>query len=157
MAVFSQQIDTLLESVKHAPSEQYESDEVEFKEYSSEQSLHNARDLADEISALANYKGGIIVVGVRDSSNVAKMEWSSQLVGFAQVDIHTTRERLLGKLRPKIDLELRNHSFEGRSYLIISVPNSLDSLVSTSSGRVCIRDGKSSRPMEPDVSSDIEN
>jgi predicted HTH transcriptional regulator len=150
MAIFSQQIDTLLESVKHAPSEQYESDEVEFKEYSSEQSLHNAKDLADEISALANYKGGIIVVGVRDSGNVAKMEWSSQLVGFAQVDLHTTRERLLGKLRPKIDLELRNHSFEGRSYLIISVPNSLGSLVSTSSGRVCIRDGKSSRPMEPD-------
>lgn len=150
MAIFSQQIDTLLESVKHAPSEQYESDKVEFKEYSSEQSLHNARDLADEISALANYKGGIIVVGVRDSSNVAKMEWSTQLVGFAQVDIHATRERLLGKLRPKINLELQNHSFEGRSYLIISVPNSLDSLVSTSSGRVCIRDGKSSRPMEPD-------
>lgn len=150
MAIFSQQIDSLLKSVKHAPSEQYESDEVEFKQYSSEQSLHNAKDLADEISALANYKGGIIVVGVRDSGNVAKMEWSSQLVGFAQVDLHTTRERLLGKLRPKIDLELRNHSFEGRSYLIISVPNSLDSLVSTSSGRVCIREGKSSRPMEPD-------
>jgi predicted HTH transcriptional regulator len=150
MALLSQQIDSLLESVKHAPSEQYESDEVEFKEYSSEQSMHNAKDLADEISALANYIGGVIVVGVRDSGNVADMNWGSQLVGFAQVDLHTTRERLLGKLRPKIEIELRYHLFEGRRYLIISVPRSLDSLVSTTSGRVCIRDGKSSRPMEPD-------
>ena len=41
------EIQTLLENLKSQPSESYESEFVEFKNYNSEQSLHNAKDLAD--------------------------------------------------------------------------------------------------------------
>jgi ATP-dependent DNA helicase RecG len=93
-------------ALKNTPSERLESDRLEFKEFQSEQALHNARDLAEEISALANHQGGMIIVGVRDSSNVSGRNWPDQLVGSPCIDLHTTREHLSGKLRPKLELEL---------------------------------------------------
>ena len=140
----------ILAALKDTPSERLESDGIEFKEYRSENALHNAKDLAEEISALANRQGGIIIVGVRDSSNVSGGQLASQLVGFPRVDLHTTRERLAGKLRPKLELDLTEVQFEGKNYLVIGIPHRLDTLVATTSGKVCIREGKSSRPMEPD-------
>jgi ATP-dependent DNA helicase RecG len=144
------QCQQLLERVSKEPSESLESDVLEFKHYSSEAALHNAKDLAEEISAFANYKGGIIVIGVRDSSSVPHGMWRDQLAGMVKVDLHTTRERLRGKLKPYLELELSVLPYEGNSYLLIYVPRRRDSLVSTTSGKVCIRDGKSSRPMTPD-------
>ena len=102
----SAQCTQLLDRLCQEPSEALESDTVEFKHYSSEGALHNAKDLAEEISALANHKGGIVLVGVRDSSNVSHGMWGAQLAGFVRVDLHTTCERLRGKLRPSLDLEL---------------------------------------------------
>ncbi|MDD2467151.1 MAG: ATP-binding protein [Desulfobulbus sp.] len=141
---------SILDKLKTTPSESLESDILEFKLYSSEQSLHNAKELAEEFSALANHHGGHIIIGIRDSSDVKNCSWTDQLEGFPVVDIHTTQERLSGKLRPKQHLQLHQYIFEERNYLIISVPKRIDSLVSTTSGKVCIRDGKSSRAMEPD-------
>jgi predicted HTH transcriptional regulator len=150
----SAQCTQLLDRLCQEPSEALESDTVEFKHYSSEGALHNAKDLAEEISALANHKGGIVLVGVRDSSNVSHGMWGAQLAGFVRVDLHTTRERLRGKLRPSLDLELSEIKHAGKDYLLINIPCRRDSLVATTSGKVCIRDGKSSRPMTPD---EIEN
>lgn len=144
------QLHALLNQLKTTPSEDLESDVLEFKLYASEHSLHNAKDLAEEFSALANHLGGHIVVGVRDSSDVPNRNWSAQLVGFPSVDLHTTQERLSGKLRPKQQLHLAQFDFEGGNYLVICVPQHRDTLVATTSGKVCIRDGKSSRAMEPD-------
>ena len=140
----------ILTALKDTPSERLESDSLEFKEYASENALHNAKDLAEELSAFANRQGGTIIVGVRDSSNVSGGNWPSQLVGFPHVDLYTTRERLAGKLRPKLELDLAEVQFEGNNYLVLGIPHRLDTLVSTTSGKVCIREGKSSRPMEPD-------
>ena len=140
----------ILQAVKNSPSEELESDTVEFKEYSSERALHNSKELAEEISAFSNSSGGVIVIGVQDSSNLQGTDWSSQLKGFPKVDLHTTQERLAGKLRPKLKLDLREVSFESKNYLSIIVPQRNDTLVSTTSGKVCVREGKSSRPMEPD-------
>ncbi len=144
------QVIQILDEVSQMPSESLESDLLEFKNYSSENSLHNAKDLAEEISALANYKGGQIIIGVKDSSNVAYGRWSEQLVGFDRVDLHTTRERIRGKLKPSLDIELIEINHRDKNYLLINVPRKRDSLVSTASGKVCIRDGKSSRPMTPE-------
>ncbi|WP_288955967.1 RNA-binding domain-containing protein [uncultured Polaribacter sp.] len=139
----------ILEILKTIPSENIESENIEFKNYESERSLHNSKDLADEISAIANQKGGKILIGVVDSCEVKNNNWSSQLNGFDLVDIDTTKERLLGKIRPKINISLRNIEFEGKNYLEITIPNVVHSLVSTSSGKVHIREGKSSVPCEP--------
>ncbi len=144
------QITHLLDSLSQEPSESLESDILEFKHYSSENALHNAKDLIEEISALANHKGGMILIGVRDSSNVTSGMWGDQLAGFVHVDLHTTRERLRGKIKPVLDITLDEFDHTGKSYLIIKVPRRPDSLVMTASGKVYIRDGKSSRPMMPD-------
>src|SRR5262245_7737781 len=130
----------ILTALKDTPSESLESDQIEFKKYDSENALHNARDLAEEISALANRQGGMIIVGVRDSSDVSYGNWSSQLSGFPHVDLHTTRERLIGKLRPKLELDLTEVQFEGKNYLVIGIPHRLDTLVATTSGKFCIRE-----------------
>ncbi len=140
----------LLEDLKSTPSEELESETMEFKGYRDEQALHNAKDLAEEISALANHRGGQIVVGVKDSSNVPAGEWAEQLVGFPGLDLDRCRERIAGRIRPAVALELSLISFEGRDYLVIGIPVSRSSLVQTSSGKVCIREGRSSRPMSPE-------
>jgi ATP-dependent DNA helicase RecG len=143
-------IENILENIKTQPSENYESENIEFKNYNSEQSLHNAKDLADEISALANKKGGAIIIGVIDSSNIKNNQWEKQLNGFTKVDLDTTKERLLGKINPKIDLDLSQMEYEANNYLIINVPNITHSIVTTSSGKTYIREGKSSVPATPE-------
>lgn len=143
-------IQKTLERVGLEASEGLESDILEFKHYSSENALHNAKDLDEEISALANFKGGTILVGVKDSKSVSHGMWSDQLAGFPQIDLHTTRERLRGKLKPFLDIELLEVEHQEKNYLAIKVPRYRESLVATASGKVCIRDGKSKRPMTPD-------
>lgn len=143
-------INELLINLKTNPSESFESESIEFKNYESEKALHNSKDLAEEISALANQKGGKILIGVIDSSNIKNLQWENQLNGFPNVDLDTTKERLIGKLNPKINLELCEIEFENKNYLVISVPNINYSLVSTTSGKICIRIGKSSYPASPE-------
>jgi len=139
----------ILELLKTTPSEYLESELIEFKNYESERSLHNSKDLSDEISAIANQKGGKIIIGVIDSCEIKNEEWELQLNGFVKVDLDTTKERILGKVKPKIDLQFIEIDFEGKNYLVISIPNVIHSLVSTASGKVHLREGKSSVPCEP--------
>ncbi|HEX6590240.1 MAG TPA: ATP-binding protein, partial [Longimicrobiales bacterium] len=86
---------------------------------------------------------------VRDSSNIPSRNWPSQLVGFEECDLSTLKERLLGKLRPALGIRLYDIEFEQKSFLVIEVPACRDTLVATAGGKVCIREGKSSRPMTP--------
>ncbi|WP_430898662.1 MULTISPECIES: RNA-binding domain-containing protein [unclassified Paraflavitalea] len=144
------EINRILEYVKVNPSEALESDTLEFKNYSSENSFFGAKDVAEEISALANTKGGYIIIGIIDSSNISNRRWDQQLNGFLQIDLSTAKERLLGKIEPKLNLILFNHSYDGKNYLVIKVPKVNYSIVSTSSGKICIRVGKSSMPARPE-------
>ncbi len=144
------ELDIILSKVKSQPSADIESDKIEFKNYDNEKSLHNSKDLAEEISALANHCGGAIIIGVIDSSNVTSGEWDKQLNGFVRVDLTETKFRLTGKLSPMIDLHLEHYEFESKNYLVIHIPHFRDKLIATKSGKVCIRDGRSSRPMTPE-------
>jgi ATP-dependent DNA helicase RecG len=140
----------LLGRLSTTRSEDLESTTVEFKEYRDEQALHNAKDLAEEACALANTNGGVVVVGVRDSSNLHGDSLEKQVVGFPTCDILTLRERLAGKLKPHLELQVFELQFEGKNLLVIDVPPKRDGLVATSSGKVYTREGRSSRPMGPD-------
>lgn len=143
-------IKEIIAACKVTPSESIESEEIEFKEYRDIHALHNDKDLAQEVSALSNFRGGIIIIGIKDSSNVSNQNWLSQLVGFEHGDVIEIKQRLKGKLKPSLEMCVEYLDFETKSYLILHVPHRRDSLIMTSSGKVYIRDGKSSRPMEPD-------
>lgn len=145
----------LLNNIKYSPSESYESETIEFKNYETENALHNAKELAEEISALANLKGGIVIIGIIDSSNIKNNDWPKQLNGFVNIDVDTAKERIKGKLKPNIDIKLEYIEYESKKYLCIHVPKKIDSIVSTTSGKTCIRDGKSSRPASPDEIRDL--
>jgi ATP-dependent DNA helicase RecG len=148
-------MEELFDKLKVFPSESFESETIEFKNYDNEKALHNAKDLAEEISALANYLGGMIIVGVIDSSDIKFQNWGDQLNGFCQVDLDTTKERIKGKLKPNIDLQLNYFEYDLKRYLCINIPKRRDSIISTTSGKTCIRDGKSSRPASPDEIRDL--
>lgn len=104
-------IDELLEKLKSQPSEQLESENLEFKCYESENAFHNG-NVADEICALANNSGGQIVIGIIDSNNIKEKKWNTQLKGFPQIDLDVAKERLLGKIKPKISITLNEITFE---------------------------------------------
>lgn len=142
-------IEELLEKLKSQPSEQFESENLEFKSFASENAFHNG-NVADEICALANNSGGQIVIGVVDSNNIKEKKWNNQLKGFPQIDLDVAKERLLGKLTPKIPIKLKETSYEKKNYLVIEVPNVTHSLVTTSAGKVYLREGKSSVPANPE-------
>jgi ATP-dependent DNA helicase RecG len=143
-------VNEILESIKTEPSEAYESETVEFKLYESKSAFYNkSQDIAAELSAFANRLGGLLVVGVKDSSNVNNMDWSSQLAGFEALDCYEVDKRIRGNLKPAITLETVNHEFEGKNYLLIQVAKSNCGLVMTASGKCYIRAGRDSNPMTP--------
>ncbi|KHE94226.1 MAG: Divergent AAA domain protein, partial [Candidatus Scalindua brodae] len=141
---------TILSRVKSEPSDKIESETIEFKEFSSESSLHGSKELAEEICALANCQGGVLIVGVRDTSNLQSKDLKSQLVGFQEVDTAETEKRINGKLQNLVNLRIENINFEDKNYVAVYVMHNLESLVTTTSGKICIREGRDSRPMTPE-------
>lgn len=140
----------ILSRISTCPSESLESEVVEFKEYRDVAALNNSKELSDEVVAFANAGGGTIIVGVRDSSNIRDGDWASQLVGFPTCDLIELRDRLLGRVNPRgIAIQVDSIEYEGKNYLGIKVPKYRGGLVATTSGKVHIRDGRSSRPMSP--------
>jgi len=142
-------IKKILETCKLKPSEELEDNKIEFKEYKSIDYLCSCKKLAEEVSALANCKGGAIIVGIKDSSGIKNKNWLSQLVGFEHGDVIEIQQRIKGKLKPRFDIQSEYFLFEDKKYLIIHVPYSRDTLISTTSGKYYLSDGRESRPMEP--------
>jgi len=136
----------ILNLLKTELSSNVESETIEFKGYRDERALHNSKELTEELSALANAEGGLVIVGVRDESGISGVD---QLSGIEVVDELQTKERLQGRLRPNIEVNVRNIEFENKNYVVIKISKRRDTLVTTSSGKACIREGRSSRPMSP--------
>ncbi|MGI9420898.1 MAG: RNA-binding domain-containing protein [Geminicoccaceae bacterium] len=149
MSRFGFDLSELLERLKETPSDLLESETMEFKSYRDEKALHNAKELAEELSAFANHEGGTVVIGVKDSSNVDNGQWHQQLHGFPPVDLTELKERIKGRLKPNIDINIESFKYENKHYVAIEIEKSHETLVSTSGGKVCVRDGRSSRPMSP--------
>ena len=87
---------------------------------------------------------------MKAENDVPHNEWQAQLLGIPEVDVCALKERLSGRLKPRIELHIDNVTHGGKNYVVISINHPHDTLVSTSSGKTYIRDGRSSRPMEPD-------
>jgi len=146
----AEEVIKIIAACEHVDSEMLENETVEFKEYKDVKALHNSKELAEEISALANKQGGVVIIGIKDGNNVKNQEWATQLVGFEEGDVLEIEQRIKGKLQPSLDITAEYHQFEEKYYLVIHAPARRDTLISTTSGKVCIRDGRSSRPMAPD-------
>ena len=143
------QIFALLDNVKHTRAENLESETVEFKRFSTAKEVHSASDLAGEISALANKRGGVIIFGVQDDRKASTDSWASQLTGIEPLDTDEIKERLLGRITPRIEIDVANVKFDGVNFAVVHVPHRPDQIVATTSGKCCIREGRSSRPMTP--------
>ncbi len=139
----------ILLQAKDTPSEELESECLEVKGYKTAKSLNNSKDLAEEVVAFANHTGAVIVIGVRDRSEIAHCRWAEQLVGSQQCDELEIRARLNGRIGPELSLKVVWIEFEDRCYLAIDIPRRRDTLVATTSAKVYVRDGRSSRPMSP--------
>ena len=143
----------LLPKLRLHDSESLESETVEFKAFKHLKALHNDKSLVGELCAFANHLGGVLVVGVQDSSNLPKQaDRAQQLVGFDTVDTTELEQRLRGQIQGPIDLRVENikFKFDSKNYVAIYIVRDLEHLVMTTSGKVYIREGRSSRPMRPD-------
>ena len=143
-------IDQLLKNLRSCSSEELESEQIEFKGYRDTKSFwNNISEIAKELTAFANKRGGCLIVGVKDSSDIENQDWPSQLVGIEKIDELEIKKRLRDKLRPHVELNIMNHEYEGKNYIIIKISDQVDTLVGTSGAKYYIRDGRESRPMEP--------
>ncbi len=107
----------ILSAVKNAPSETLESETIEFKGNRDVAALHDAKNLAEEVSAMANKSGGAIVVGVLNNTSVRMGDWLSQLVGFPPVDVTELMARISGRLKWRMTIPVQNLSFEAKNYV----------------------------------------
>ena len=140
---------TILLRAKNFPSEEVESETIEFKMPTQKKDIHGDRVVAS-LCAFANHLGGILIIGVRDSSENQNDNWGEQLIGLEKVDGIEIEKRIRGKIQNKINLRVENINFEDKNYVAICVVKSLEDLVTTTSGKIYIREGRDSRPMRPE-------
>lgn len=129
--LYEYEIRQILHKAKSCPSEELESESIEFKGYANANALYNSKELAEELSALANLEGGAVIIGVRDNNDVQHNQWEDQLRGISDVDILEAKERIAGKLRPSVGLEVTNLNYDGKIYVIVQIAKSHETLVST--------------------------
>lgn len=92
-----------------------ESESVEFKR----DLPSNLRDISKEVVALANLKGGLLLIGVGDSGNVDGLE-----------DIDEVEERVTGSINssidPNIGISVEKARLSGEDILAIHIPKAVD-------------------------------
>ena len=145
---FLLKVNDILTKLQTTPSEEIESENIEFKGYE-KIDKDKYKSIAKAVSAFSNKSGGIVIIGVKDSKHIRNKDWHTQIKGIDVIDESKVAVNIKGKLRPAVDLNVTNFSYEERNFIIVEVFHRLDTLVSTSDGNYYIRDGSKSRPMEP--------
>lgn len=140
----------ILTKVKSNQSSQIESETIEFKEFKSKKLLLDNKNIIGELCSFANHLGGVLIIGVKDYSNLKNKNLENQLIGFCEIDKNEIEKRIRGKIQNQINLRVENIKFESKNYVAIYVVKNLEILVTTTSGKTYIRDGRDSRPMKPD-------
>ena len=111
---------------------------IEFK-----RELPRREDLADEISAFANTKGGVILIGVDDNSNIVGIALE-KMAEYEKTVVEICRDTI----EPTIDIFTERLRIDDKNLLKIEVPRSL--FVHQSSGRYFTRVGSSKSRMHPE-------
>ncbi len=120
----------------------WEFKEVEFR--GSRPARDHRDDWADEVAAFANASGGVLLFGVTDGGEVP---------GMSREHLDAV-ERLVGEIardsiKPAIRLEAYRLELDGRSLLLVTVPEG-HAQHDSPGGRSYLRVGSSKQPMTPD-------
>ncbi len=111
---------------------------IEFKSQ-----LSSRDSLADEITAFANAKGGVILMGVEDNGDIVGME-NSQLNEDEKTVIEVCRD----SITPEVNIFTEKLLIDDKNILKIEVPHSL--FVHKSPNGYFMRQGSSKREMPPE-------
>lgn len=98
--------------------------DLDFKESRYGNSDQERRDLAGDIAAMANDRGGLIVIGIRDENDVAVEATPVELVDSEEGRL---RQTTAGNLAPHVPFEIRvvqASEDPGRGYYLLIVPPS---------------------------------
>ncbi len=104
---------------------------------------HHRNDWADEVAALANASGGVLLVGVTDAGDVPGMSR-----GRLDAVESLVREIARDSIKPAIRVEAYRLELDGRSFLLVAVPRG--HAQHDSPGGSYVRAGSSKQPMTPD-------
>lgn len=126
-------IDELLEKIELG-----EDSTIEFKE-----TLNNKKSMANEITAFANSKGGVILIGVSDNRKIMGIT-PEKLDLNEKVIIEICND----SIKPVVDIVTEKIAIDGKNILKIEVPHSL--FVHKSQEGYFIRHGSSKREMQPE-------
>ncbi len=110
--------------------QQGESDTVEFKEAFP----RSASDIAKEIAAFANNKGGLIFIGLSDSGDLIGVEQPDKII-----------QRIIGIVRqcnPPLQPQITKEAFQGKEIVVIRV--SKHNMPVSVDGKFYVRVGTSS-------------
>lgn len=115
--------------------------DVEFKSW---KKIKDKKELmkiiTKEAVALANTKGGMILIGVEDNG---------EITGCDNYDIQNIMESIYDRTIPKLFTDIEEVFVENNTILVIYVPK-VSTLYATSAGEVYKRLGKNTKPMFPE-------
>ena len=114
---------------------------VEFR--NNELARHQRDGWADEIAAFANARGGILLLGVTDAGEVPGMS-RDQLDALDRL----VMEICTNSIKPTIRIEAYRRELDGRSFLLVSIPEG-DAQYDSPGGSF-VRVGSAKQPMAPD-------
>jgi ATP-dependent DNA helicase RecG len=136
-----EEIRGILRRLDGEPADALEDEDLEFKPWDPDpRSL--ARTLREHTVCLANHRGGIIVVGVRDRVKSRR----EAIEGVGDYDSAALRRAIYDGTDPHILVELEELVEEGRKLLLVRVPRGIPPHT-TSDGVAKIRVGKDCVPL----------
>lgn len=114
---------------------------VEFR--NNEAARHQRNGWADEMAAFANARGGILLLGVTDAGEVPGMS-RDQMDALERL----VMEICTNSIKPTIRIETYRRELDGRSFLLVSIPQG--DAQHDSPGGSFVRVGSAKQPMAPD-------
>jgi ATP-dependent DNA helicase RecG len=107
--------------------------------------IHNAEQLAKEITAFANALGGIIYIGVSDNGEIKGIEQKNLRV----IEGHIASASAEGVV-PPINIQTENVEIEGKLLILVHVPEGVRKPYHTRQGEYLTKSGAVKRVLSPE-------